>query len=128
MIDIEVRGMDASALSVDRYWFCSWTIVRVEGEMDVEARPIIDELLGGEVSHLAFELGGVTFMDACGLSILLDRGRRAREAGGFVQLVAPSEPVRRLLTLTDSERHFPPIVTDEMAVAVLLATDPWSVF
>jgi anti-anti-sigma factor len=115
----------APSVSVHRFWFGSWAVLRVEGEMDVQAGPLVTELIGVEVSHVAIELDGVTFMDACGLGILLDLRRRVGDAG-LIQLVAPSEPVRRLLTLTDAERLFPEIVTADRAVAVLLATDPWA--
>ena len=117
-------AVTAPTVSVHRFWFGSWAVVRVEGEMDVQAGPLVNELIGLEASHVAFELDGVTFMDACGLGILLDLRRRVGDAG-LIQLVAPSEPVRRLLTLTDAERLFPTIVSADRAVAVLLATDPW---
>ncbi|KQW53119.1 hypothetical protein ASC77_02125 [Nocardioides sp. Root1257] len=116
------------SVDVHFFWLGSWTIVRVVGEMDIQARELIDRRLDGEVGHLVFELDGVTFMDACGLGVLLDRLRRAREADGVVYLVAPSAPVLRLLELTDSARLFPPIVAADRAVAFLQAADPWTVF
>jgi anti-anti-sigma factor len=113
----------APTVHVCRYWFGSWTILQVEGEMDIQARPLVQGLIGDEVSHVAFELDGVTFMDACGLGILFGVRRRLGETG-VVQLIAPSPPVRRVMALTGSAGLFPTVVSADKAVAVLLAADP----
>ncbi|GAA4719769.1 STAS domain-containing protein [Nocardioides conyzicola] len=123
---MNVLRTDAPSVSVHRYWFGAWTVVRVEGEMDVQAQPLIEHLVGGD-RFIAFELDAVTFVDACGLGTLLSRQRRARAAGGLVQLIEPAAPVRRLLWLTGSAGHFP-VVPADRAVAVLMGTGPWSGF
>lgn len=116
----------APTVVVRGYRFGSWTILRVEGEMDIQACPLVHALIDDDVRHVAFELDGVTFVDACGLGILFGVRRRVGEAG-VVQLVGPSAPVRRVLALTGSAGLFPTIVSADEAVAVLLATDPWPV-
>lgn len=94
--------------------------------MDLQAGPLVHALIHDETSHVAFELDGVTFLDASGLGVLLDVRRRVGDAG-VVQLVAPSAPVRRLLELTGSEGLFAPIVSADAAVAALMSADPWTV-
>ena len=93
-----------------------WTIVDVDGEMDLQARPLVRSLVGDHAKQVVFALQGVTFLDASGLGMMVDTQREAVGAGGCVRLVAPSHAVRRLLILTGSDRLFP--VFDSVAEAL----------
>lgn len=84
-----------------------WTIVEVQGELDIQAGAPLADLLRSNASHVVFDLHGVTFMDACGLSLLCVSRRNAVTAGGCVRLVTPSSEAHRLLTMTGSSRAFP---------------------
>lgn len=95
-----------------------WLVVEVEGEMDLQAMPLIADVVGGASPLVVFELSAVTFMDSSGLGVLEQTQRRAVAAGGRVSLVAPSKQVRRVLELTGSEREFPTFDSVEEAVSV----------
>lgn len=84
----------------------AWTILEVEGEMDIQALPLVADLSHGRVVGVVLELHGVTFMDASGLGMMVDVQRRTRDAGGCLRLAAPSSSVRRVLVLTGCDRAF----------------------
>jgi anti-anti-sigma factor len=79
--------------------------IRVEGEIDVAARPALDDALqtvlgvdgAGEVS---LDLDAVTFADSSAVAWLLTADRRIRSRGGQMTIVACSAPLRGLLRLT----------------------------
>lgn len=95
-------GEPEPPVSVGVRRFGGWTVVEVSGELDIQAMALFADLLRGNAAHVVFELRGVTFIDACGLRILLECRSIAMAAGGCVRLVAPSRQVGRLLRLTGS--------------------------
>jgi anti-anti-sigma factor len=80
----------------------------VKGEIDLGTAP----LLQAELSRLAdagrrrvrVDLRDVTFMDSQGLNVLARAHRRLVAEGAALTLVAPSEPVRRVLEITGVDR------------------------
>ena len=98
-----------------------WTVVEVEGEMDVQFPPLVADLVDGAASRVVFDLRGVTFMDAGGLGTLMETQRSALAGGGCVRLVAPSSSARRLLELTDCDRHFQTFDSLDQALSTGLA-------
>lgn len=114
-------GADTSvSLSVDRA--ADWTVVEVEGEMDVQVIPLLADLVGGDATRVVLDLHGVSFMDAQGLGSMVDTHRRALAAGGSVRLVAPSSSVRRLLALTGCDRMFRTFDSLDQAVTTPIDT------
>nr|WP_272923898.1 STAS domain-containing protein [Streptomyces sp. SID3343] len=79
-------------------------MVTVHGEIDMDSGPILDDALSRQVSagmtRLLLDLSSVGFIDSFGLRILVRAERRAREAGGALQLIAPTRAVARVLRLT----------------------------
>ena len=77
-------------------------VIRVSGEVDRNARDTLWEAVQGarrRSRRLVFDMSGTTFIDGCGVNVLL---RACREQGGppgSVAIRAPSAPVRRVLTL-----------------------------
>ncbi|WP_244928452.1 STAS domain-containing protein [Nocardioides sp. W7] len=112
------------SVSVRAHRSGAWTIVQVEGEMDVQAGPLVGDLLGRETGRVAFDLHGVTFLDAYGLGIMVDRQRRAGETDRRVRLVAPSVAVRRILDLTRTHHLFLTADTVDLAISQPLGADP----
>ena len=98
-----------------------WTVVEVDGEMDVQTLPLVVDALGSDTTHVLFELRGVTFLDASGLGMMIGSQRTARAAGGCVRLVAPSQQARRLLWLTGTDRVFLTFDSLDKAVAAPVA-------
>jgi anti-sigma B factor antagonist len=109
------------SVSVRRHRSGRWTVVEVEGEMDIQTLPLVADLPGRNATHVLFELHGVTFLDASGLGMMVDSQRRALEGGGCVRVVAPSRQVRRLLMLTGSDRTF--LLFDSLDEAVSVPVD-----
>ena len=108
VVDLQGRRCSeqpAPTVTVDVRRFGGWTVVDVAGEMDLQASRS-SPTCPGELVNPVFQLQAVTFIDACGLGLLLESRRRALAAGGCVRLVSPSRYAYRLLVLTGSYRMF----------------------
>lgn len=88
-----------------------WTVVDVKGEVDLYTAPRLKDLLAdltaGGRHRIAVEFEGVEFMDSTGLGVLISGLKRCREAGGTLALVGPTEPVRKVLSITGLDVVFP---------------------
>jgi anti-anti-sigma factor len=96
--------------------------VVVNGELDAGTMPGLSEQLeslADSGSHLILDLAGLRFCDCAGLTLFLRMERRARAAGGSLQLAAPTAPVRRLLTLTRLSGVIPVTLGPAVAAAAL---------
>jgi anti-sigma B factor antagonist len=122
--EIAGSGRLSPALSACVYVSGAWTIVTIAGDMDLQVLPLVHELASADARHLVFDLRQVTFMDACGLDLLVRCQNDALQGGGCVRLVAPSRKVRRVLMLTGANREFTtfPSVEEAMMAAV---PGPW---
>ena len=79
--------------------------IRLEGEVDLAARPALDEALrtlldADGVGEVSLDLDAVTFADSSAIAWLLSADKRIRAGGGRLTIVACSPPVRQLLQLT----------------------------
>jgi anti-sigma B factor antagonist len=87
------------------------TVVSVKGEVDLYTAPSLKERVADLVSsgrhRLAVDLAGVEFMDSTGLGVLIGGLKRCKEAGGSLALVAPREPVVKVLAITGLDKVFP---------------------
>ena len=87
-----------------------FTIVRLEGDLDIATTPVLRErllsLLGPGVRLLIIDLSGVSFCDVSALAVLIATQRRARGRGGAVRLAAPRPQMAKLLCVTGLDRHF----------------------
>jgi anti-sigma B factor antagonist len=82
--------------------------IRLEGEIDLAARPALDEALQtvlvlDGIGDVALDLDAVTFADSSAVAWLLTADRRIRGRGGQLKIVACSPTVRGLLRLTGIE-------------------------
>lgn len=129
VVDFEAcrSGEPEPTVSLSARTFGGWTVVDVKGEMDLQAVVLFADLSKGNAAYVAFDLQGVTFMDACGLSLLLESRRQAEAAGGCVRLVAPSRPAHRLLMMTASYRAFARFDSVLAAVCAPVAAVPQEV-
>jgi anti-sigma B factor antagonist len=87
------------------------TVVSVVGEIDLYTAPRLhSELaaaLGGDGPvRLVVDMSGVEFCDSTGMNVLLAAHRRAREAGGDLELAGPRATVRKVLQVTGLETIF----------------------
>jgi anti-anti-sigma factor len=101
-----------------------WTVLEIEGEMDLQAFPLVPDLVDKNAPRMVFDLSGVSLMDAGGLRALVEAQRRARNAGGYVRLVAPSRSAGRVLRLSACDRYFLTFDTVRDAVAAPIGADP----
>lgn len=87
------------------------TVVSVKGEVDLYTAPSLKEsvadLVSSGRSRIAVDLGEVDFMDSTGLGVLIGALKRCREAEGALALVAPRDPVLKVLGITGLDRVFP---------------------
>jgi anti-sigma B factor antagonist len=88
----------------------NWTVLDAKGEVDLYTAPRLKEqladLAAGGHPRVAVNLDDVEFMDSTGLGVLISGLKRCREAGGDLALVAPRDPVRKVLTITGLDRVF----------------------
>jgi anti-sigma B factor antagonist len=96
-----------------------WSVVEVKGEVDLYTAPrlktLLTDLTGAGRTRIAVEFGGVQFMDSTGLGVLISGLKRCREGGGTLALVAPTEPVRKILGITGLDQVFE--IHDDLAEA-----------
>jgi anti-anti-sigma factor len=86
--------------------------LQVAGQLDLEAVAALGEALGRAArmgKPVEIHLGGVDFIDGCGLSVLMKAARTSRCAGHELAIVDPSRCVRRLIDLTGTADRLPPL-------------------
>lgn len=86
-----------------------WTVVAVEGELDLYTAPQLREAVMTAVTdgadHVVLDLSTVPFMDSSGLGAVVACLKRLREGGGELALVTPpGSPPTKLLSLTGLDR------------------------
>ena len=87
-----------------------WSVVEVEGEVDMFTAPKLREsivqLVESGSYRIVVDLEGVTFMDSTGLGTLVGGLKRVKEHDGTLALVCSSRPVMRVLTITGLNNVF----------------------
>jgi anti-sigma B factor antagonist len=86
-------------------------IMSVAGEIDLYTAPrlhteLMSALAQDAPLRLVVDMTGVEFCDSTGMNVLLAAQRRAREAGGDVQLASPRPAIRKVLQVTGLESVF----------------------
>ncbi|HEX2564268.1 MAG TPA: STAS domain-containing protein [Acidimicrobiales bacterium] len=87
--------------------------VRLSGELDLAARPVVTEQVAGalvenaDIQRVAVDLAGVKFCDSSGLGALLDIRRTAEKSGATTVLRAPSAGVARVLDIAGIDELLP---------------------
>ncbi len=99
-----------------------WTVLSVEGEVDLYTAPAVREAavaaMESGVDHLLLDLTAVPFMDSSGLGVIVACLKRLREMGGDLALVSPpSSPPTKLLSLTGLDHAIPTHATVDEALA-----------
>jgi anti-sigma B factor antagonist len=99
-----------------------WTVLSVEGEVDLYTAPAVREAamaaMESGVDHVLLDLTAVPFMDSSGLGVIVACLKRLREMGGDLALVSPpSSPPTTLLSLTGLDHAIPTHPTVDEALA-----------
>lgn len=71
-----------------------WTVLRVQGELDLVTSPQVrrhvhDAVAGGR-HHVVLDLSGVLFCDSSGVGVLIASRRLMRSCGGRLHMVLPA--------------------------------------
>jgi anti-sigma B factor antagonist len=80
--------------------------VMIRGDLDLATAPWLRRVIieaqaaPGVRGTVVIDMSGVTFIDACGIGVLVSAHKRARARGGQLVLRDPSRCVSRLLELT----------------------------
>jgi stage II sporulation protein AA (anti-sigma F factor antagonist) len=77
-------------------------VVTLSGEIDHHTGDQLRQALeaaGAPRSRIVADMCGVTFMDSTGINILIAAHLALTEAGGWLRLAAPTEPVQRTMTI-----------------------------
>jgi anti-sigma B factor antagonist len=99
-----------------------WTILSIEGEVDLYSAPAVRDAalaaMDSGVDHLVLDLTAVPFMDSSGLGVIVACLKRLREMGGDLAVVSPaSSPSTKLLSLTGLDHAIPTHATLDQALA-----------
>jgi anti-sigma B factor antagonist len=83
----------------------------VAGEIDLYTAPrlhseLMSALGASTPVQLVVDMAGVEFCDSTGMNVLLAAQRRAREAGGDLQLASPRPAIKKVLQVTGLESVF----------------------
>lgn len=82
-----------------------YTLIRISGEMDIATAPDVRAFLraaladGHAHARLVADLTDLSFIDAVGISALLDAGRYATSRGGWLRLTGAGAHLRRILRI-----------------------------
>lgn len=81
-----------------------WTIVAVQGEVDISGAPrlrdAILQAVGSGVQRLVLDLSAVPFIDSTGLGVLVAAHKRLTSTGGELRVVGSPEAVLRTVRAT----------------------------
>ncbi|HKX76775.1 MAG TPA: STAS domain-containing protein [Acidimicrobiia bacterium] len=95
--------MDSASLHIEVSRQADWTVVKVDGEIDLatveQLESAVDQALRSGATQLVIDLTGVTFLDSTGLRALLQTHGRMSDLGGSLALVLNGGPVERLLDI-----------------------------
>ncbi len=96
-------------------------VINVRGEIHVTTAPEfsqrLNDAIGDGKTCVVLDLGGVTFIDSTGLSVLLNGLRRVTRRQGRLALVCSNPTVLRLFEITRLDSTFDIFDTRERALA-----------
>jgi anti-sigma B factor antagonist len=105
----------------DWYRVAGWTVVNVEGEIDVYTAPRLRELLIELVNrhhyHIIVNMEKVEFLDSTGLSVLMGGLKRVRAHNGSLSLVCTQERILKIFRITGQNKVYPIFATVDEAKA-----------
>ncbi len=83
-------------------------VISIAGRLNmvtaVRFREVVADAVAEGSTRVAVDLSSVTFLDSSGLGALISGLKTARQSGGDLRLVAPTEQVQLVLKLTNMDR------------------------
>jgi anti-sigma B factor antagonist len=107
-------------LSISQSDHGEWSVVAVEGEIDVASSPALSQALDDAVSakhKVIIDLLGVTFVDSTGLGALVQTLNTSVEAGGELRLAIKDPNVLKVFEVTALDGVFAIYASVELAAA-----------
>lgn len=104
------RGAIGIGLTIDAVAQGDWTVLVVEGELDLFTCPALRDRVGAAVAAraVAIDLSGVSFVDSSGLGAVIGARRAVERAGGrFATIAPPGSALARLLSLAGIDQLLP---------------------
>ena len=87
-------------------------VVDVAGDLDLSSAPAVRSVILRHLddgwTRFVVDLSNTSFIDSAGFGLLIGGRRRAREAGGGLELVAVDPGLLRTLTIAELDRIFEP--------------------
>src|ERR1700751_4258964 len=84
--------------------FDGYAVAALCGDLDLADTSEVASRLTAAVAaygpSIIVDLAGLTFIDSCGLGVLVRVLKQTRESGGDLSLAAPQQQVRRVLEIT----------------------------
>jgi len=81
-------------------------LVRVRGELDIATAPRLERVLDDvHDEDVVLDLRGLSYLDSCGVRLLLRRDEAVRRDGHRLTVVQGRTLIRRLLTIMQADRH-----------------------
>ena len=99
-------------------------LVRAQGELDIGTVEVLEARVRAALdkcSTVALDLGGLSFIDSCGLRLLLRSSESARQLGRTFFIVRPSAHVSWVVDLTETA-ELVPLVSDQAGPEPLAAS------
>lgn len=101
---LPVAETSSTPVHVRVYKAGDWSVVQIDGELDIQGVPAVPPLPPGDGALVVFDLTHLTFMDCGGLGLLAGTARTASQRGGCVRVAGASPQVRKLITITNLNR------------------------
>ncbi len=97
-----------------------WSVLAVDGEVDVATAPKLREklidLVNAGVSNIVVDLGRVDFLDSTGLGVLVGALKRIRTVDGELALVCDERRILKVFEITGLTKVFTMYPTVDEAV------------
>ncbi len=86
----------------------SYAVIRPQGRLTApsvpQLRSAVEDLVRDGSSRIVVDLSATEFIDSSGLGALIGGLKSARVAGGDLRIAGATEPVRKVLKLTNLDR------------------------
>ncbi|MEY9892850.1 anti-sigma B factor antagonist [Catenulispora sp. MAP5-51] len=87
-----------------------WTVVEVDGGMDIHTAPMVRDAVMGLMDegheHFVLDLGFVTFMDSTGLGAIIAVTKRISEESGSLRIASASNRILRVFEVTGLRANY----------------------
>jgi anti-sigma B factor antagonist len=102
----ESEGRTMNNLTITTREQTGSTVITVSGEIDLASCPVLEQATRctpADGAQLRLDMSGVTFMDSCGLNLLLRLHRRLTDDGSRLVLTGVRDEPMRILNLTGAD-------------------------